>query len=388
MIHLSDDGGSHGKKLTRGSFLDADDSYDDELEENYNGTEESGGEQTLESFSKEVLQRMHDDSVPPIPNNYRLYFDRILDEKPQEFKKQIQQILEIEDDDSADEKRVNLEKSVKDSFTQTKQILDIVALLYKNLNLMLDIANKRKDDATKASNASAFQNTITAFKIDIEKLLGIFTNQKSSLKELYQKSAKIANEVESETIYDSKYGIYNKRYLVKELQKELKMIEKFNHSSTLVMAKLSSNIEKKIKSDKGRLLVTRTVSRLLLKTSRRSDIIAHYNNGVFGLLLKHSNLDSAKKASERLSELVASTNFFFGDSELQLKLSIGIAKVDTTRELAENVKCAIEALNMCDESNDLYVIYPDDNIEEHNEFDDELDDEFDDSMDEEFGDLA
>ncbi len=381
MIHLSDDSDSNGKRLTRGSFLDGDDEFDEEYNEGESG-HENGGEQTLESFSKEVLSRLHDDGVPPIPNNFHLYFDRLLDEKPIDFKKQIQQILEIEEDDSSDEKRVNLEKRVKDSFAQTKQILDIVALLYKNLNLMLDIAKKRKEDATKAANVSAFQNTLTAFKQEIEKLLGIFTNQRGALKTLYQKSAKIAGEVESETIYDSTYGIYNKRYLVRELQKELKMIEKFNHNTTLVMTKLSSPIEKKIKSDKGRLLVTRTLSRLLLKTSRRSDIIAHYNNGVFALLLKHSNILSAKKASERLSDLVSSTNFFFGDSELQLKLSIGIAKVDLGRELKDNIKCAIEALNMCDENGEVFVVYPDDEIEASH------DDDFDASEDEEFEDFA
>lgn len=380
MIHLSDDGSSSGKMLTRGSFLDSQDEFDDDVDSE-DGSEKGGGD-TLEAFSKEVLKRLESDSVPPIPNNFQLYFDRILDEKPEEFKKQIQHILEIEDDGSADEKRVSLEKSVKESFSNTKQILDIVALLYKNLNLMLEISKKRKEDAQKSSNSVSFQNTITAFKIDIEKLLSIFTTQRASLKELYQKNAKIASEIESETIYDSKYGIYNRRFLLVQIQKETKMIEQFNHNSTIMMTMLSTAITKKIKSEKGRLLVTRTISRLLMKTSRRSDVIAHYNNGVFSLLLKHSNIESAKKASERLSEMVSSTNFFLGDSELQLKLSIGIAKVSVHRDVKENLKCAIDALNMCDSENGIYQVYPDDE-EGAREEDESLEDEFED----EFGDF-
>lgn len=324
------------------------------------GEESTDYKNELDDFAREVLEKLIEDSVPPIPNNFSLYFDRMLDEKSNEFKKQIMQILELERSNE-DEKQISLEKRMKEAFLLMKQILQIVATIYKNLNLMNEIATKRNKEISTMTNPIALQNLITSLTHDIEKLTNIVKKQTGSIKELYHQSASIVSEVESETIYDSQFGIYNKRYLLTQLEKELKLINQFGHSSTLVMAKISNEIVKKIKNEKGLLLVSRTISRLLLKTSRRSDTIAHYGDGIFALLLKHSDLFSAKKASERLSDLVSSTNFFLGESEIQLDISIGIAKLDTQRSIDDTIKCALAALEQADRDSEAkYVVCPSD----------------------------
>ena len=58
----------------------------------------------LDSFAKEVLNALNFDSMPPFPNYYQLYFEKMLDEKPYEFKKSITELLETESN-SEDEKR-------------------------------------------------------------------------------------------------------------------------------------------------------------------------------------------------------------------------------------------------------------------------------------------
>ena len=88
--------------------------------------------------------------------------------------------------------------------------------------------------------------------------------------------------------------------------------------------------------------MTRTIARLLLKTSRRSDTVAHYGNGVFAMLLKHTDIESAKKASERLCYLVSNSNFFLADREIQLKISIGITDIDSNNTVEQIV---VNAMN-------------------------------------------
>jgi diguanylate cyclase (GGDEF)-like protein len=90
--------------------------------------------------------------------------------------------------------------------------------------------------------------------------------------------------------------------------------------------------------------MTRTIARLLLKTSRRSDIVAHYGNGMFSMLLKHTDIEHAKKASERLCELVSNSNFFLGEKEIQLQISIGITDVDATHSVEETVVAAMNGI--------------------------------------------
>ena len=52
----------------------------------------------LEIFAKEVLSALISDNLPPTPNNFALYFDRILEDKSESLRRQIGSILELEED--------------------------------------------------------------------------------------------------------------------------------------------------------------------------------------------------------------------------------------------------------------------------------------------------
>lgn len=303
----------------------------------------SGGGDTLESFANEVLKALVRDNIPPIPDNFQLYFERLLDEKPEAFKKSTLNILDLENN-SDDERRIDFEKRIKDSFKNMKNILQHVAVLYKNLNLFQNIVQKRLGDVQKTENALAFQNILSLFQQEIEKLNAITQKQTLQLKEFYQDSARIVNSIDSETIFDSQYGIYNRRYLLSQIDKEAKIMDQFGHSSTVLLARLPDSKIRKFSSEKTLLIVTRTISRLILKTSRRSDIIAYYGNGTFALMLKHSDLPSSKKACERLAELTQSTSVFIGDSEVNLGIVIGIAKILPVRSAEETLNLALNAM--------------------------------------------
>ncbi|HFB53841.1 MAG TPA: GGDEF domain-containing protein, partial [Sulfurimonas autotrophica] len=157
-------------------------------------------------------------------------------------------------------------------------------------------------------------------------------------------TAKIVKNVENETIFDNQFGVYNKRYLLTKIEQEMGLIKEFHHKSSLIMIELSRELKKSVKNEKAVLLMVRTIARLLLKTSRRSDIVAHYGNGVFSMLLKHTDIESAKKASERLCELVSNSNFFLADREIQLKISIGVTDIDPEFSVEEIVVSALDGI--------------------------------------------
>lgn len=304
---------------------------------------ESGSGDTLESFANEVLKTLARDNTPPIPDNFQLYFERLLDEKPEGFKKSTLNILDLEDS-SDDERRIDFEKRIKDSFKNMKNILQHVAVLYKNLNLLQNIVQKRLNDVQKAENTLVFQNILTLFQQEIAKLDMIMQKQTAQLKEFYQDSARIVNSIDSETIFDSQFGIYNRRHLLSQIDKEAKIMDRFGHSSSVLLARLPDSKIRKFSNEKTLLVVTRTISRLILKTSRRSDIIAYYGNGAFALMLKHSDLTSSKKACERLVELIQSTSVFIGESEVNLGIVIGIAKILPDRSAEETLNLALNAM--------------------------------------------
>lgn len=310
----------------------------------------------IEIYSKEVLHALIDDNLPPTPNNFSLYFDRLLEDKSENLRKQIMSLLELEESNDA-ETTIELEHSLKKGFSSIKSILGTTASLYKNMTLMTKILDKRRKELLESSETEETMRIATALDSDISKLNTIVKKQSTQMKSLYDETAVIIKNVENETIFDNKYGVYNKRYLMTKIDQEIGLIKEFNHKSSLIMIELSRDLKHSIPNEKAILLMTRTIARLLLKTSRRSDTVAHYGNGVFAMLLKHTDIESAKKASERLCYLVSNSNFFLSDREIQLKISIGITNIDANFSVEETVVAVISGVDKAYENKDVdYVV--------------------------------
>jgi diguanylate cyclase (GGDEF)-like protein len=297
----------------------------------------------LEIYSKEVLSALITDNLPPTPNNFSLYFDRLLEDKSENLRKQIQSMLELEESND-DENTIMLEQSLKKGFTSVKSILSVTANLYKNMALMTKILDKRKKELEENTEIQAATVIAASLEGDVAKLNSILKKQSTQMRSLYDDTAKIVKNVENETIFDNRFGVYNKRYLMTKIEQEIELITEFKHKSSLIMIELSRELTSSVNNEKAITLMTRTIARLLLKTSRRSDTVAHYGNGVFAMLLKHTDITSAQKASERLCELVSNSNFFLADREIQLKISIGITDIATLYSVEEIVVSAMDGI--------------------------------------------
>lgn len=297
----------------------------------------------LEIYSKEVLNALIMDNLPPTPNNFSLYFDRLLEDKSESLRKQIVSMLELEESNDA-ETTIQLEHSLKQGFSSIKNILGTTANLYKNMTLMTKILDKRKNELSQNNDVQACMSVTAALENDVLKLNTIVKKQSTQMKALYDETAAIVKNVENETIFDNKYGVYNKRYLMTKVEQEIGLIKEFKHKSSLIIIELSRELKQSVSNEKATVLMTRTIARLLLKTSRRSDTVAHYGNGVFSMLLKHTDIESAKKASDRLCYLVSNSNFFLSDREVQLKISIGITDIDARYSVEEIIVCAMDGV--------------------------------------------
>jgi len=306
-----------------------------------NVTVEPEGE--LELYSKEVLRALIKNGLPPTPNNFALYFDRLLEDKSQSTRANIASMLELEESNDA-ENSIMIEQSLKQGFSYIKNILTITANLYKNMALMTKILEKRKEDLEACTDIKDAKNVATSLGFDIIKLNEIIKKQSGSIKSMYDDTAKIIKNVENETIFDNQYGVYNKRYLMSKIEQEIGLISKFKHKSSLIMIELSRELKASVANEKAIMLMTKTIARLLLKTSRRSDIVTHYGNGVFVMLLKHTDIESAKRASERLCELVSNSNFFLADREIQLKISVGITDITENSSVEEIIVSSMDGI--------------------------------------------
>ncbi len=301
----------------------------------------------LEIFAKEVLSALISDNLPPTPNNFALYFDRILEDKSESLRRQIGTILEFEEDDQS-EKSIELEKTLKQGFSSVKSILQLSATLYKNISLMEKILEKRSEEIKNVPSLTGANDLLSSLSNDIGKLSNILKKQVTHMKTIYEETATIVKQVENETIFDNQFGVYNKRYLIVKLEQERNLIDEFKHKSSLITVRLSKETSNTMQSEKAQQLMVRTVARLLLKTSRRSDIVAHYGEGTFAMILKHTDIESAKRASERLYDLVASSNFFLAEQEIQLRIAIGVAELNASIGVEQLLMCTLNAMDSAD----------------------------------------
>jgi len=300
----------------------------------------------VEIYAKEVLDELIKDNLPPTPNNFSLYFDRLLEKKSEHLNQQIKALLELESNDNNYDQTIILEQNLKQGFVSIKNLLGVTASLYKNMSLMSKILEKRKNDLVANISEAEVINIVNILSEDVKKLNTILKKQSSQMKSIYDTTATIVKQVENETIFDNKFGVYNKRYLITKIEQELELVENFNHNSSLIMIELSRELKDEVKNEKAVNLMIKTIARLLLKTSRRSDIVAHYGDGIFSMLLKHTDIESAKKASHRLCELVSNSNFFLADRDIQLKVSIGIANIKLPSTVDEIVSNALNGIDI------------------------------------------
>jgi len=178
----------------------------------------------------------------------------------------------------------------------------------------------------------------------------------SNIKEIYSKNVQTLKEIEKESIFDAVYGLYNNNYFLKELKKEIAQIKKFKHISSLIVVKPTDEILKKIKTEKSKKIISKFIAKILLKTSRRTDVVAHLGNGIFGMLLRHTDRIGAMRTSERLSDIISNSTMFIEDNELEVHIAIGISEILSQKSEIDIVNCAYDKLEEAQKDNVLYKV--------------------------------
>ena len=317
----------------------------------------AGAPTTLEKFAEKVLHKIMEDNVPPIPYYYNIYFQNLLDEESPEFRKSTLEFIDMEESNSAEES-IAVEKKLKQSHRLTKELLQYIAMIYKIANTLNSVLEKKAKESNNIASQQALNSLIKSMSKDLS-----ITSQKISkflenVKELYAKNVSVLKEIEGNSFFDSKFGIYNKNYFIKELKKELNLIKKFKHNSSLLVLKINDEVSKKFKSEKSLILANRTVAKIILKTSRRTDIVAHIGNNIFAMLLKHTDRIGASKTAERLSDTISNSSVFLEGDEITLKISIGIIEImeDKDYDISDYLTQAIDAMLNAEKEQTLYKI--------------------------------
>ena len=299
----------------------------------------------LELYVQEIMNEMVRQNVPPTPSNFETYFDKMLESRSPEFRKRILKILELEDT-GEHEQQTLMEQHLKDAFNNIRKFMQLINLIYKNIRYLVNILEKRRFELKIATDKASVGSLINLIEKDMKTINEIIKKESAAIKERYEATSELVYEAQELAIYDSRFGVYKKNYFLKKVEQEVKLIKEFHHESIIMMVRVREDLLKKIESQKIRHMILRTVARLLLKTSRRSDLVAVYDDEVFAILMRHTSVQNAKRAAERLKDLVNNANFFIADNEVNLDVNIGIARIDLERTIEMSIVCALDAISI------------------------------------------
>jgi len=308
----------------------------------------------LEKFAKKVLDKLIEEGIPPIPTNYSLYFFNMLEDESPELKKMIHDILSLEESGDI-EKELELEKKLKKSFKYLKEILQKAAVIYKLTNQMKLISDEAIKQISHMASQKVFSKYLKSFEEKIEKLSAKMDESLKDIKEAYSKNIELIKDIESNSIFDMVYGVYNEKYFRDEVKKEIELIKKFKYISSVIFIKIRHEVLANLKSEKSQIILNRSVAKILLKTSRRTDIVAHIGNGVFGMLLRHTDRIGAIKTVERFSDILSNSAIFLEGNEIEAKIVASVCELREDKKYEEYLQKCKELLAKAQEENILYI---------------------------------
>ncbi|AKT35993.1 GGDEF domain-containing protein [Chondromyces crocatus] len=158
--------------------------------------------------------------------------------------------------------------------------------------------------------------------------------------------AQYHEEIYRMTIIDGLTQIYNKRYLLEALEREI--IRGRRHTRELAALLFDIDHFKRINDVHGHLagdFVLKEVARVVQSRIRRDEVFARYGGEEFAIILPETTQEGAVALAETLRQKVAEHLFVFQADSIRVTISIGVATLqETDRGASDLIKRSDEKL--------------------------------------------
>ncbi len=140
--------------------------------------------------------------------------------------------------------------------------------------------------------------------------------------------------------------IFNKRYFLESLERELSRSRRYSRELSLIMFDIDHF--KQVNDTYGHLAgdaVLKQLCTVVDNKIRREDLLCRYGGEEFAILLPEIDHFNAKLTAEKIRRLVERTAFSFEDTQIPVTISLGVACVETDASDPDSfVKLADEQL--------------------------------------------
>jgi diguanylate cyclase (GGDEF)-like protein len=146
------------------------------------------------------------------------------------------------------------------------------------------------------------------------------------------------------TTVDGLTQIYNKRYFLETLEREISRAHRYHRDLSLIMFDI--DFFKKVNDTHGHLAgdaVLKQLASVLKARIRREDIMARYGGEEFAIILPEIGVSNALTFAEKIRKLVEKTGFKFEDQSIPVTISIGVAAI------GQGIQTALEFIKIADD---------------------------------------
>jgi len=144
-------------------------------------------------------------------------------------------------------------------------------------------------------------------------------------------------EIYRMTIIDGLTGIFNKRYFLEALDREMSRAQRYDRPLSMLIFDI--DYFKRTNDTYGHLAgdyVLQALARLIQTRARREEIFARYGGEEFVILLPETQKDGAMELAEQLRRRVSAYTFVFEGEEIPITISIGVATIEGENISAED----------------------------------------------------
>jgi diguanylate cyclase (GGDEF)-like protein len=148
------------------------------------------------------------------------------------------------------------------------------------------------------------------------------------------------------TTVDGLTQIYNKRYFLETLEREISRAHRYHRDLALIMFDI--DFFKTVNDSHGHLAgdsVLKQLAAVLKGRIRREDIMARYGGEEFAIILPEIGLANAMVFAEKVRKIIEKTAFKFEEQKIPITVSVGVAQVGpAVQSTLEFIKAADDKL--------------------------------------------
>lgn len=213
------------------------------------------------------------------------------------------------------------------------------------IGLVQDINSHKKAEALQKNQEKALEKLVkerTQALVHMNKaLIAAHTTKDAGILEL--KETKKA--LEEMSIKDPLTQLYNRRYMLEQLGKEMERYERYKTPFVLIMADIDYFKEvNDTFGHEGGDYVLKDVSHILTESLRKIDVLCRWGGEEFLILLPETLLEGGIFVAERMRSAILSNDFIYNDEKYDITMTFGVSSNVNSDSIETIIKKADDAL--------------------------------------------